>query len=303
MIWGNISRSVNGENALGGVAYKNKHNYTDDMLLMAETETMAETDHEKRALVFLLENLGFIKVSLDPKTTDRPAGSHDQLHIHGDQSAWREDQTHSPIQAIDLSCLLGKLNDARQAIPPSFTGICNIHCIPDWGEMGMGLLSPCPPVSTSNRGASMVAITPYQMEWEVPPGEEGRPGDSDRCLNHMLEQVWGDSMSLKNYITSCGHRHINLQATHLAGVENITADEESWVMKDGSDRMLCSTSGSVLNPNQLRDYVSWRPDEAWTIDAFTLLTGNSFGGMQTHHGTRWAEFWLKSGTRKQAYAN
>ena len=26
MIWGNISRSVNGENVLGGVAYKNKYN-------------------------------------------------------------------------------------------------------------------------------------------------------------------------------------------------------------------------------------------------------------------------------------
>ena len=28
MIWGNISRSVNGENVLGGVAYKNKYIYT-----------------------------------------------------------------------------------------------------------------------------------------------------------------------------------------------------------------------------------------------------------------------------------
>ena len=27
MIWGNISRSVNGENVLGGVAYKNKVSY------------------------------------------------------------------------------------------------------------------------------------------------------------------------------------------------------------------------------------------------------------------------------------
>ena len=50
----------------------------------------------------------------------------------------------------------------------------------------MGLLSPCPPVSTSNGGARMVARTPYQMDWEVSASEEARPGDRDRCLNHRL---------------------------------------------------------------------------------------------------------------------
>ena len=61
--------------------------------LTAERETMAR--EHTAALVSLLENLGLPK-SLDPHTTDTLAGSHDQLHNHGDQNAWREDQTHSP---------------------------------------------------------------------------------------------------------------------------------------------------------------------------------------------------------------
>ena len=38
MIWGNISRSVNGENVLGGVAYKNKYLYCAYMCMVRDNE-------------------------------------------------------------------------------------------------------------------------------------------------------------------------------------------------------------------------------------------------------------------------
>ena len=77
-----------------------------------------------------------------------------------------------------------------------------------------------------------------------------------------------------------------LQATHLAGTQNITADRESRVMRDRSDWMLCpqifDKINTLLGPlqvdlfasrltHQLQNYVSWRPDpEAMATDAFTL---------------------------------
>ena len=95
-------------------------------------------------------------------------------------------------------------------------------------------------------------------------------------LNLLTKQLW----------LWCLERNISLQATHLAGAQNITADEESRVMKDRTDWMLCP---QVFNKiiqltgplqvdlfasrltNQLRDYVSWRPDpEAMATDAFSL---------------------------------
>lgn len=95
-------------------------------------------------------------------------------------------------------------------------------------------------------------------------------------LNHLAKQLW----------LWCLERNITLHATHLAGVQNNTADEESRVMKDRTDWKLCPQVFSKINQltgplqvdlfasrltNQLRDYVSWRPDPtAIATDAFTL---------------------------------
>ena len=95
-------------------------------------------------------------------------------------------------------------------------------------------------------------------------------------LNQLTKSLW----------TWCLDKNIMLQATHLAGIQNVTADEESRVMKDRTDWMLCPQIFTKINQitgplqvdlfasrltHQLRDYVSWRPDpEAMAIDAFTL---------------------------------
>ena len=84
----------------------------------------------------------------------------------------------------------------------------------------------------------------------------------------------------------CLNRNITLQASHLAGVLNVVADEESHVMKDRSDWMLCPQIFRDIDrqtgplqvdlfasrlTHQLQSYVSWRPDPAATAtDAFTL---------------------------------
>ena len=86
-------------------------------------------------------------------------------------------------------------------------------------------------------------------------------GTASQELNHLTKDLW----------TWCLSRNISLQATHLAGIRNITADEESRVMKDRSDWMLCPDLFASRLIHQLRDFVSWRPDpEAMATDAFTL---------------------------------
>ena len=95
-------------------------------------------------------------------------------------------------------------------------------------------------------------------------------------LNQITKELW----------QWCLDKNITLQATHLAGTLNHTADEESCVMKDRSDWMLFPRTFSKINQNvgplqvdlfasrltyQLRDYVTWRPDPgAMAVDAFTL---------------------------------
>ena len=95
-------------------------------------------------------------------------------------------------------------------------------------------------------------------------------------LNQLTKELW----------LWCLERNISLQATHLAGILNCTADEESRVMKDRTDWMLCprvfSRICQLTGPlqvdlfasrltNQLSSYASWRPDpEAVATDAFSL---------------------------------
>lgn len=95
-------------------------------------------------------------------------------------------------------------------------------------------------------------------------------------LNRLTKELW----------TWCLKKRITLRATHLAGVLNVTADEESRVMKDRTDWKLCPKIFQKINArfgplevdlfasrltNQLPQYVSWRPDPAaMETDAFSL---------------------------------
>ena len=95
-------------------------------------------------------------------------------------------------------------------------------------------------------------------------------------LNRLTKELW----------LWCLDRNITLEATHLPGVKNCTADKESRVMLDRSNWMLCPRIFSKVNhktgplqvdlftsrlTHQLKNYVSWRPDPgAMATDAFTL---------------------------------
>ena len=95
-------------------------------------------------------------------------------------------------------------------------------------------------------------------------------------LNQLTRDLW----------LWCMDRNITLKAVHLAGKLNVTADEESRVMKDRTDWMLCPKIFHKINrklgplqvdlfasrlTTQLPHYASWRPDpEAMACDAFSL---------------------------------
>ena len=101
-------------------------------------------------------------------------------------------------------------------------------------------------------------------------------GTVSPTLNKLNKEFW----------LWCMERDISVQAQHLAGKLNETADEESRVMKDRSDWMLCPEVFQAINhklgplevdlfasrlSTQLPTFVSWRPDpEAMATDAFTL---------------------------------
>ena len=95
-------------------------------------------------------------------------------------------------------------------------------------------------------------------------------------LNRCTKSLW----------TWCLERNISLRASHLAGSLNTRADEESRIMKDRSDWMLCPIIFQEINlrfgplqidlfasrlTSQLPNYASWRPDPfASATDAFTM---------------------------------
>ena len=95
-------------------------------------------------------------------------------------------------------------------------------------------------------------------------------------LNRLAKELW----------LWCMEKNILLKAQHLPGVDNTIADNESRVMKDRSDWMLCPETFHQINQrlgplevdlfasrltNQLPNFVSWRPDPmAMATDAFTL---------------------------------
>ncbi|MCH9717010.1 MAG: hypothetical protein K0U52_08000 [Gammaproteobacteria bacterium] len=95
-------------------------------------------------------------------------------------------------------------------------------------------------------------------------------------LNRLTKELW----------LWCLERDILLEASHLAGILNVRADQESRIMKDRSDWKLCphvfQEINRILGPlqvdlfasrltNQLPHYVSWKPDPlAMAMNAFTL---------------------------------
>ena len=95
-------------------------------------------------------------------------------------------------------------------------------------------------------------------------------------------------------------RDITVQAQHLAGTLNCTADAESRMMRDRSDWMLCPsifhTINCILGPlevdlfasrltTQLPSFVSWRPDpEAMATDAFTI----AWTGLKAYANPPWS---------------
>ena len=101
-------------------------------------------------------------------------------------------------------------------------------------------------------------------------------GTVSPALNKLNKEFW----------LWCMERDTSVQAQHLAGKLNETADEESRVMKDRSDWMLCPEVFQTINyklgplevdlfasrlSTQIPTFVSWRPDpEAMATDAFTL---------------------------------
>ena len=124
-----------------------------------------------------------------------------------------------------------------------------------------------------------------QREYQSPPkdGQYNSP--------YIYKQIWRDCFSgiespdQRAMAMVPGQEHFPPGYTP-SGVQNVTADEESRVMRDRTDWMLCPQVFSKINQltgplqvdlfafrltHHLRDYVSWRPDpDAMATDAFSL---------------------------------
>ena len=108
-------------------------------------------------------------------------------------------------------------------------------------------------------------------------------------LNRLTKELW----------SWCLTKNVTLRASHLPGILNEEADEESRIMKDRSDWMLCPeifrSIQAQLGPLeidlfasrltiQLPTYVSWRPDpEALVTDAFSM----NWNGLKAYTNPPW----------------
>ena len=108
-------------------------------------------------------------------------------------------------------------------------------------------------------------------------------------LNRLTKDLW----------TWCIARNITLGAYHLPGALNEKADEESRIMKDRSDWMLCRETFKRIQTQfgpldidlfasrltkQLPTSVSWRPDQqALETDAFSM----NWEGLKAYANPRW----------------
>ena len=117
-----------------------------------------------------------------------------------------------------------------------------------------------------------------------------RGGTVSPTLNRLNKEFW----------LWCMERDITVQAQHLAGALNCTADAESRIMRDRSDWMLCPNVFQAINhklgplevdlfasrlTTQLSSFVSWRPDpEAIATDAFTV----TWTGLKAYANPPWS---------------
>ena len=260
--------------------------YIDDILIMAESETLLQ-DHVA-ATVYLLENLGFIinypKSILEPRTTLEFLGfqvdsSSMELKLPGNKlknirGKARRILASSHTSALELSRVLGKMNAATRAI--SVAPLFYRHL-----QAQLQSVLNC---SNQNYNTRILLSEDAreELQWWTTHFTSAvayinkMGGTVSPALNKLNKEFW----------LWCMERDISVQAQHLAGKLNCTADEESRVMKDRSDWMLCPSVfrqiNRILGPlevdlfalrlsAQLPTYVSWKPDpETLATDAFTV---------------------------------
>ena len=338
--------------------------YIDDILIMAETETLAR--EQTAGLVYLLENLGF--VINYPKSQTTPSQEIEflvflvssinmDLKLPGEKIIKIRGETRrilnqNTTNVRDLSRLISKLNHATQAIPPAPLFYRNLQsCLKgalDSGdqdyETSVTLNETCAQELSwweshlrCWNGQSLIVTSPTltletdasTIGWGADCNGErtGGPWSAEERRMHInclellaatlavkcfakertnltillrmdnttaisyINKLGGTVSPLLNQLTKdlwlrCMNRNITLWAVHLAGKMNVIADEESRLMKDRTDWMLCPNIFWSLNQrlgpltvdlfasrltNQLTQYVSWRPDpEAIACDAFSL---------------------------------
>ena len=106
----------------------------------------------------------------------------------------------------------------------------------------------------------------------------------------------------------CPQRRITLSASHLPGVINLEADQESREMRTSAEWMLdrgifWGHDLFATHPNnQLPDYISWRPDpEAMETDACSVLPVLSVGiNLSARKGGRHTLLCLSSVPERQS---
>ena len=352
--------------------------YIDDMLIMAESETLLR-DHVK-GVVYLLENLGFVinfpKSSLEPKRALEFLGFQVdsmsmELKLPGDKiknirGEARKILAADHVTALTLSRVLGKMNAATKAIcmAPLFyrqlqaelqqalSKSCQDYNTPiHLSPMAREELEWWNTHFTNWNGRSLIAKKPnVSLETDASltgwgavcrgvrtggPWSREEQNLHINCLEmlaaflafkcffreersiHILLKM--DNTSAIAYINKkggtvsptlnklnkefwlwCMERDITVQAQHLAGALNCTADAESRVMRDRSDWMLNPSVFQAINHRlgplevdlfasrltaQLRSFVSWRPDpEAIATDAFTM----TWTGLKAYANPPWS---------------
>ena len=174
--------------------------YIDDILIMADTPTMAR--EHTAGLIFLLENLGFIinypKSLLTPTQELNFLGFLINSAGHANQDAWRKNQADTlggkKTSGCKVPICTKPVPPARQTEPCSSGHSPSTTVLQEPANLPQGcsrnreseLLQPSTANSCSTGRIAMVATAPYELEWAVPSDTEPRFGDRDRCLKHRL---------------------------------------------------------------------------------------------------------------------
>ena len=172
--------------------------YIDDLLIMADSPEKAR-DHTL-AVIFLLENLGFIcsntqKSSDDPYPGNRFPWACSPHPLNGAPPSRSENQevaggSQEASDSGDPSLSEGGIQGAREDdrhVKSSTSCTIVLPTDPERSDNSSGtqqpeLRHPLPPVTGILRRAEAVDRAPDQMEWEVPGPQEDRHGDRVRCV-------------------------------------------------------------------------------------------------------------------------